>query len=145
MTWLICSTYSSNENYNGDVDYILVNMTEEHAQKLLHLMDTVRDLKKTLDYRVANLQFWSAEFTGLDSAKIDVDESLELGADDQFVEISGESARAAECSCTPRTECDMLVVWEDHVLWKCYPKHAEGVHIESRAIYREDLEKYAGS
>ena len=146
MTWLIGRTYSSHD-YNGDVDYMLVNMTKDHATELLILMAKVRLLKKDVDNRVAYLTLWFPGFTALDACKLENRELVfdEEGAACNFVPVTAAVAKAAKDDCTSRTECDMVAVWDDHVLWKCYPKHTEGIHIESKPLHREELEKYCGT
>lgn len=139
MTWLISETWTSGEGYNGDIDYILVNMTPELAKTLLGLMDMVAGLQKR-DPRIACIQLWDSSFWGIDASKLD-ECGIEEPCSDTFDELDVTDGENAANCCEARTDCDTLNVRHDSVSWTCAPKHID-VKVWSRRLSRETVEKY---
>ena len=119
---LIFNTRSSNEDWNGNCDYAIVDLTPNLARLALKRIDYVRALKRK-DKHVSDITFWdySAEYA-------EYFDEIE-----EYPELAGvDLIRHAETVNIPEgkqqaTACFRMVVYDDGVYWEACPKYSSVV------------------
>lgn len=139
---LILSTSSSDENFNGDCDYAVVNLTPELARLAISRIDMVRKAKAK-DKGVYSIDFrdYSAGYVGFSEK---VEELLEA-----CPTIPRSDIRHAEKVDIPEeayqsTIADTMVATDDEVSWETIPRHSN-VTVETAGLPLRYLEALAGT
>ncbi len=129
---LVCSTYSTDENYSGDCNYALVDLTPELANYLLTKIKLFEQLY-VVDDNLTELQYWNRNlvfFANLPEEEPDIDDSFNEVSfsipDDQVESL----------------ELERLHVDADGVYWSAVPNHCRMI-VESRIIEVELLQRIA--
>lgn len=135
MPRLILNTYSSNEHYNGDCDFAIVEVDPFLARKILSRHHAFLFARRQ-DENACLLEFHDhgPQYARHDD-KYDV---IENGED--FAELP-ESVKVSDDDLQ-RTECDRMCIDWDSVFWRCYPKHSD-VRIETRCIPIKEIARIA--
>jgi hypothetical protein len=143
ITHLIIDTSSSNEFYDGNCDYCLIQMTTEYILHLLGYMDEIRRLHHA-DDSVYSIEVWDSSpayfgFNDKFQELRDVDghlatdvppgEPIILAADPQFNEADFQ-----------RVECQSVQIVSEDIWWTAYVKNTniriESAHIEKKTLLR---------
>jgi hypothetical protein len=139
---LVMSTWSS-DDFNGDCDFAIVDVTSELATKILRRMDIVRRLHLE-DVSVRELVFWDCtpEFF----ATPDDEELVELLPEDGDSYKTLPADRKIPDECFQSTECECLVIdvcgEAVEAFWRASPKHVE-VTITTTSLPRSFIEQIA--
>lgn len=148
MTWFICSSSSSNSEYNGDGDYCLVEVRPDDAKRFLRLMETTGTMKKTVDGQLYKLVLWNYDPYWLDMGELEkaglhalLEEEMEVDYD--FQEVEAEWAMTAKDHAI-RTEACTISVDDDSVFWRAYVKHTDVV-LTSDSLRMDTMKKIAGA
>jgi hypothetical protein len=138
ITHLIVDTSSSDENFNGDCDYCLVEMTAEYVSWLLRHTDRVAGLRK-IDDSAYVLECWDATpqyFCDNDGlAKL-----INLGEVNPYsgVPLFLDAAPEIDEKYFQRVEGHAVRISEDGVCWMAFPKHTN-TSVTSTCVRRETL------
>jgi hypothetical protein len=135
----VSRTYSSDEDWNGDCDYLLIDITPQVAKRILEYMDEAARVREKIDslycldifdYSTQAFSYFEAggelldEISGFDGNDLtEVPEGFEIPEDNY-----------------QRTECDSVEVQENSFKWKMFVKHTD-VRISSPQLDKELLEK----
>ena len=136
---LIIHTSSSDENFDGDINHALVDITPEYATLLLRRIASLQ-AQQALDRDAYEHLYWDCTPDWFDAYGLD-DELGDSWEEPEYIEAPGDLDVTAN---RVRTECDRLVVANDGVMWKCYPKHCS-VSILTREIPIKLLREIAAS
>ena len=141
ITHLVIDTSSTDENYNGDCDYVLVPMTPDYVEDILWYMSEVARMRRA-DENLYSIELWDATPTyfrwtlrletvqdiyGESAADVPRGESVLLTEDPRFAEEDFQEV-----------ECRTVQAAEDEVWWTAYVKHTN-VRIETAHIPRKVL------
>lgn len=143
MPLFIVRTHSTNEYYNADCDWMLIEMTPAYAQRILTVMDTIVTLKQTLHDSVSQITLTYAPV-----------ECFKYHAFDDHYDV--DDANPDGYTILPLTEDDLkdiepeqlefstdVIVSHDWCEWTCAPKHSEITISSAHNMDRKDLEAWA--
>lgn len=129
MKKLILSTTSSNEHWNGDCDYAVVQVDNVLANKVW-IRQRLFEKIKLADSNLYKMYFWDWD-PAFFSPDID---KLDLGFTDEFEKRlndagNGDIWTMPEAFEFPKeafvkVECTQMIVREDGVAWVTIPKHS---------------------
>ena len=143
ITHLIIDTSSSNEDYNGDCDFCLVQMSLQYVADLLGYIDQVAQMRKA-DDSVYNIECWDATpsyFRYNDKVETirDIDGNL-INEVPEGGPLLLTAAPDFDDDDFQRVECGTVQVSHNEVWWTCYVKHTN-VRIETAHVSRKTLLK----
>jgi hypothetical protein len=153
---IILATNSTDENFNGDCDYAVVQLTLELVDQVRRRVELARQAG-CQDDDLCELYFWGGTAEFYDSGLLDACQDAVAG--DQAVqdwltalEQNGHALMppAADlASCQPqRTECDQMVVRRCpsryEIAWTASPRHTD-VCVTTRDLPLAALEGYIGN
>ena len=126
---IFLSTTSSHEDYKGECDIAVVEMTKELAELILKRAEIFRELHAK-DRMLVHMDYfdYSANYFQI-SYEDDIEEELQANTYDGPAEsdyVFPEERRQS-------TECDQMVLTDDSVYWACFVKHTN-IRIETGAI-----------
>ena len=136
--------FSSNADYNADIEYVWVDVTKELAQIILArrklFLNAEAADKKTPGCEHSSL--WEMYF-GNHHARYFSNEKVpeELG-----LQVFDDTGEPVETDWDPgdddgeRTECDQMIVAENGVRWTTIPKHTD-IYITSETIPFSKIEE----
>ena len=126
-----------------EVEAAYVEITPAAAKRYIELIELVAKLKEDQKpARVVYLTFWDYSVTYIGGLGDDDDVRDKLD-DEEIVELDADWTPPDEGSDGPRTECDMLEVWDDTILWTATMKHGENDDVETVGLNREFLTNIA--
>ena len=150
ITHLIIDTSSSNEYYNAECDYVLVEMTPEYVAGLLEYMERVAQMHR-VDKNFYRLELWDyrplyfsytekfealRDVSGHLATEVPQGEPILLDATPDFTMDALD--RLKRDDCFQRVECQLVRITDDDVSWACYPKHTN-VRIASATVVKKTL------
>lgn len=144
MPKYICSTHSSNDNYNGDCDWAVIEMNPAVATRLLAFMNKVAELK-ALDSQFYSIELWNYfdvySSSTLDSYDEDTYSNLTNGERvwDNFIPCPFADDPELD---TERTDCHLVTITTDTLEWSCHPKNDNTV-ITTAVVDRSEVEAWA--
>lgn len=137
-------TSSSDEHYNGDIDFCLVEVTKQLARRILHRRKVFTSAKKS-EPELWEMYFWGGSgdwvpYSGVFHEKtINITKEQEALLDDNnFVELPDEYS--VDPDSLVRTECEQMIVREDEVCWTVIPKHSS-IYIMTHPLPYKLIEK----
>ncbi len=150
---LLLRTHSSDEHYNADCDFAIVEIDAALAHRIAERRRLFEEIKAR-DGELAKLVFWDAAARYYanrgDELPEDFQTMVDRTWDEDYVPIpdADELPKALHApgddGLERRTECDQLVVYDTSFEWRCYPKHAD-ITISTPCLSFDDLEKIMAS
>lgn len=147
---ILTDTTSSDENWNGDCDYAIIEINKTQAEHFLGLIAKAQELKETLDH-FYQFKCFDYSVTYLESSD-ELDETLvDVDGKDAWDTFNADSKENVvilsddfdwEVEAEQRTECDTICVQEDSVRWDCFVKHTN-CRIKTKQLNKELIEKIA--
>lgn len=123
-------TFSTNEDWNGDCDYAVVDVTPELAAIALRRVNRLNRIQAK-DDPLVEMYYWdhsAVYFACFDwFEEIEDPQTRELVSGiiwngDPWIETSHVEIPE---SAIPRTEGKQMIVRDDAIAWACYPKHSD--------------------
>lgn len=143
---IVTRTYTSNEHWNGECDYALIDLTPELAKKIAMRRKLLLDIKER-DPEISRIQFYdtSASFYERHYNESrpyppEFDEALELSDSDDYAEIpetvdmsflEKDRNDKGELIHDVKATADTLIIFEDTFGWISY---MEGLDVESQFL-----------
>lgn len=121
---------SSNEHYNADCDVAVVDITPELARKILvrrkRMLELIAEDEDLNEMCFVDL---AAEFCGVVEYPDSLDDPIPLPEDFEYE--------------AQKVEGEELVLTENGLWWRCYPRHAD-ITICTQVLEYSFIEKCAG-
>lgn len=140
MPKLIGGTHSSNDNYNGDCDWAVIDMTEEKAGEILRWMD------KAAAFKAENSQFYCFEFwwgfSCYSAAALDDCNPPTFDDGDEFFLFPSAEQPTFEEKEWQSCECYLVQITDDTCQWNCLVKH-DTTLISTPLVWRKQVEAWA--
>lgn len=140
MPKLICHTHSSHDSYNGDCDYMVINMDPSKAKKILYWMDLIAGFKNSED--VYSIQIWTGHDGCYSSAALSKFEEIEAFEYEDFYPFPPADNSEFEQVEWESTDCHLMEITSCTVQWTCNPKH-DTTLISSVISNRKEVETWA--
>lgn len=142
MPLFITGTHSSDENYNGNCDWAVLNITQEKARMLLILMNQVQKYKD-IDSSFYSCQLWEYfDCYSTSTLRDSLTNEIEDKGYDTFLPFPAGETLNQDGLDTEPTECHLLTVTNDTLEWECLVKDTR-ILISSSVVYRPQLEAWA--
>jgi len=134
----VCETSSSDENWNGDCDFVSLEITPEDAQRYLKYREAYEAAEKLAGsvYCLEIFDYSCQAFHYFDG----IDELLDAG--EEFGQRIQEMAADFEVpeDAYERTECDAVKVMRDGIMFNMFIKHTS-VEITTPTFTWERIER----
>jgi len=122
---IIIRATSSNENFNGGIDYAIVDITPELIRKIQSRQEMAKAAKQ------ADGDFSRMTFYDYAARYVSASHGIDLPSDENVGVLPGGTVIDEDAH--QRTDCDRMCVADDEVFWTCYPKH-DNTAIETASL-----------
>jgi hypothetical protein len=129
------NTFSSNEDWNGDCDVVMIEVTQPLAERILDIHRARLVAAQALGERFLEVSFYEYS-AGYYPAQL----AEQIPGLEKESECWTDGGEEIEENLAQRTDCDLIHVSDDDVYWTCSPRHSN-VEISTPRIRISEIEE----